>query len=435
MNQNETKIGWFEYLYFFMIVIYAAMAIGFTSSMMGYYKEPIGFLLPIAMTSILLIRNKVTFKNIHLFYIIFIYTIWNILQYLIFKRIDATYSLFGYYNIIIAYIIISVFKTKIFFLYEKIVTQLSIVAIIGWVLMIIIPNILGHLIDIIKFPNSENEILRGNIIIFSMTNSGIYNDIESFGLTRNSGFSWEPGRYASMLVIALYFNLARTRFQFKMNNGLWILLIALATTQSTTGFMSFSILIAFILINQNKSKLFYLAFIIPLAIMTYSLPFMGDKLNSLMDVESNSLDTEGNIKYQEEIEGAYVPQRFDGLNFELMNIIHDPILGYGNDPKDSYANKNISDTLSLSNGILKVFARFGLIIGGLFYFLLYKSSKWFANFYKIKGIGIYMLLYLSISISYDFIQIPFFLSLVLFELFARKNTNQFRNETELSHII
>jgi len=435
MNQDDTKIGWFEHLYFFMIVIYSAMAIDFTSSMTGYYKSPIGFLLPIVMTTILVIRNKVAFNNTYLLYIFCIYTFWTILQYLIFRRINITYSFFGYYNILIAFILIHVFKTKMFFLYEKIVTQLSIVAIIGWLLMIIIPNIFGILIDHIKIPNSENGILRGNIIIFSMTNLNIYNDVEAFGLTRNSGFSWEPGRYASMLLVALYFNMARTQFKFKLNKRFWILLIALLTTQSTTGFMTLLILIVFVLMNQNKSKLFYLALIIPLAIMVFSLPFMGNKLKSLIDIEASSLDTERTIEYQEKIEEVYVPQRFDGLAFELNNIFNDPLLGYGNDLIDSYVYKHISHTLSLSNGILKVFAKFGLAFGFLFYFLLYKSSKWIAGFYCVKGEVIFMLIYLSISISYDFIQIPFFLAIVLFGLFAGKNIKIFHNENETLQIV
>jgi hypothetical protein len=44
-----------------------------------------------------------------------------------------------------------------FFLYEKIVTQLSLIAIIGWLAMIITPGFMAQLIDAIKLPDSENE--------------------------------------------------------------------------------------------------------------------------------------------------------------------------------------------------------------------------------------------------------------------------------------
>jgi hypothetical protein len=109
----------------------------------------------------------------------------------------------------------------------------------------------------------------------------------------------------------------------------------------------------------------------------------------------------------------YVPQRFDGLAFEFLNILNDPIFGYGNDVENSYVKNNISAALVLSNGVLKVLARFGLIVGAIFYLLLYKSSRLISKFYGIKGGIFFMLLYISISISYDFILVPFFLAATL----------------------
>jgi hypothetical protein len=423
MIPNEKKIGWFEYLYFFMIVIYGGMAIGFTSQMMSYCKQPLGFLIPILMSFILLVRNKISFNNKSFLAIIGLYTLWVLLHLFIFSHFNLTYTIFIYYNIVIAFILISVYNTTIFLLYEKIITQLSIVAIIGWVFMITIPNILGKVIDIIRMPGifDSNDILRGNIIIFSMTNSETYKSVEVLGLTRNSGFSWEPGRYATMVVVAIYLNLARTQFQIKGNNGFWILLIALLTTQSTTGFMAFSIIIFGFLINQKStSKILYLFLIIPMFITAFNLPFLGEKITALMDFESTKIIVEDNIKYFEKIGETYVPQRFDGLQLELQNIINQPLLGYGNDVKDSYVNNNISDELSLSNGIFKVIARFGLILGLLFYFALFKSSIWISDYYRIKGGAIYFLVFLAISISYDFTTIPVFLSITLFPFFSSK---------------
>ena len=431
MIQDEANIGWFENLYFFMIVIYAAMAIPFTKAMMAYYEQPIGFAIPIIMTSILLFRNKVNFNNRYFFSIISIYTIWNIFQYVKYNHFTITLTFFAYYNIVVAYIIINIYKTRMFLLYEKIVTKLSIFAIIGWLLMLLVPGSFGNFIDLIKMPNSDGGNLQGNIIIFSMTNLETNQDFESFGLVRNSGFSWEPGRYASMLVIAIFFNMARNQFQWNRNIGFWILTLALLTTQSTTGFISFSILIIWFLINKNIStKIISLVLIIPLAILVYSLPFIGVKLNSLMDQETTMSKVESDMEIGED-DLTYVPQRFDGLSFEFLNIMNDPLLGYGNDEEDSYTKRNISPFLGLANGIFKVIARFGIILGGLFYFLLFRSSFWLSNFYNIKGGIVYMLLFMAISISYDFTLIPFFLSIVFFRLFTDRDLKYIENETTI----
>jgi hypothetical protein len=278
--------------------------------------------------------------------------------------------------------------------------------------MILVPEGLGKIVDAIKLPDSENGILRGNIIIFSMTKATTYAEDEFMGLTRNSGFSWEPGRYACMLIVAIFFNMARTGFNLKRNKGLWILLAGLLTTQSTTGFISLLIILIHLLFNKNiKYALAYLVLLIPLSIAIYNLPFVGEKINKLIDTDSTMEKVDQDLEIDED--RNYVPQRFDGLAFEFLNILNDPIFGYGNDVENSYVKNNISAALVLSNGVLKVLARFGLIVGAIFYLLLYKSSRLISKFYGIKGGIFFMLLYISISISYDFILVPFFLAATL----------------------
>jgi hypothetical protein len=417
---NNKKSDWFEYLYFFMIVIYAGMASPFTKTMNHYTDQPIGFIIPVFMTLILLIRNPVSFYDTSFLLLIIVITVWQLLQFIKTSFFNASYIFFIYYAIFIAYIIIKVFQFNMFFLYEKIVTQLSLIAIIGWLAVIIIPGVMANFIETIKIPDSGGGTLEGNIIIFSMTNLRTLSEGENWGLLRNSGFSWEPGRYATMVVVALFFNMARTRFQFRRNIGFWILVIALATTQSTTGFVTFSLLILFFLINQkNVSKIFYLVLIIPLMLTIYNLPFVGEKIDTLADIENQRSKSLNDMEIRQE-DGTYVPQRFDGMAYEFLNILDAPILGYGLSADNSYVAEKIYEKIGLSNGVFKVIARFGLIIGGLFYFFLYQSSKCIISFYNLRGGIIYMLIFVSVSISYDFTTVPFFLSSVMFYLFTDK---------------
>jgi hypothetical protein len=102
-DQDRKVITPFEYIYFFMIVIYSAMATGFTSSMIGYFKHPVGFLLPIIMTVILASRNKIDFANKKLFVIFISLGIWTLLQYFKTSQYNITYTFFLFYNITIAY--------------------------------------------------------------------------------------------------------------------------------------------------------------------------------------------------------------------------------------------------------------------------------------------------------------------------------------------
>lgn len=419
ITSNNKNTDWFEYLYFFMIVIYAGMASPFTENMMFYTYQPVGFIIPVFMTIILLLRNPVSFYDTSFLLIIIVITVWQLLQYIKTSYFNASFTFFIYYALFIAYIVIKVFQVKMFFLYERVVTQLSVIAIIGWLTMIITPGFMAQLIDAIKLPQSDNDVLIGNILIFTMIQEEVG---VTWGLARNAGFSWEPGRYATMVVIALFFNMARTRFQFGKNIGFWILLIALITTQSTTGYVTFLILLLFFLINQkNVSKIFYLVLIVPFILIMYNLPFVGEKINTLADIEDQRAKSLNDMEIRQS-DGSYVPQRFDGLAYEFLNIIDAPILGYGLSADNSYVSINIYQKIGLANGVFKVIARFGLIIGGLFYFLLYKSSKYIISFYNLKGGIIYMLIFIFISISYDFTLVPFFLSSVMFYLFSDKKS-------------
>lgn len=78
---------------------------------------------------------------------------------------------------------------------------------------------------------------------------GIHNfhilDVKS----RNSGMFWEPGAFAGYLVLALLFLLANKNDRSVKKKT--VLTIALLTTQSTTGYLAFFILI-FIYVFQNK---------------------------------------------------------------------------------------------------------------------------------------------------------------------------------------
>ena len=429
--QYTNKIGVFEYIYFFMIVIYTAMGTPFTKAMMAFYNQPLGFAIPIIMTLILIIRRKVNFSNRNLYIILAIYFIWLILQTIKYNQIYPTISFFVFYNIMIAYILIQVYQTKMFLLYEKIVALLSVVALVGWMFMTIAPNAFGSLIDIIKMPKSETGIIRGNILVFSMTNLKIYQAEQVFGLTRNSGFSWEPGRYATMLLFALFFNLARTKFKFWGNRNFWILILALLTTQSTNGFMALAVIIVFLLFNKKlKYSIWYLILFVPLVILIYSLPFIGDKLSKLSDMKSTQEKVSSDLN-SSNTTNTYVPQRFDGLAFEYMNIIHDPILGYGNEENNSFIKSKVSEFLALANGLLKVISRFGLILAALFYFSLYKSSRFLSEFYEIKGSAFFMILYMTLSVSYDLVTIPFFLAIILFSAFSLPEQKFMKNEQKI----
>jgi hypothetical protein len=67
----------------------------------------------------------------------------------------------------------------------------------------------------------------------------------------------------------------------------------------------------------------------------YNLPFVGEKINTLADIEDQRAKSLNDMEIRQD-DGSYVPQRFDGLAFEFLNILDAPILGYGLSADNSY---------------------------------------------------------------------------------------------------
>jgi hypothetical protein len=375
---------------------------------------PIGVFLPLIMTIILIYRHKISFHDKNFIRILVVVLFWIFFIYLKYGHIVPNQTVFLIYNIIVAYILVRVFSTSLFYLYEKYLTVLSVISLLGVIFYLLMPGLISDLVSVLDVRSFRDTttVNKGNIIIFTLTNSDIYSD---YFFYRNSGFSWEPGRFSSMVVIALFFNLARTKCKLKNNKNFWILLLTLFSTLSTTGISNFIVLLLMIFVHSVSGKNFvpYIVILPILIVAVITLPMMHDKISELYVADINK----GKILEQvANNDDFWVPQRFEGLSFEWLNIIHDPILGYGLHWHDSWIYNNIGNILP-SNGILSVFAKFGVFIGLLFYLLLYQASKWISQFYKIKGWFWYMLIFMLISISYEFTHIPFYLAIIFSPIF------------------
>lgn len=76
---DNTAIKRYEYFYFFVIALYMAQMTPETTRMIGGLSSPwIPFLIPIALTVILLLRNPISFNNRNLIKVIGICLIWEI---------------------------------------------------------------------------------------------------------------------------------------------------------------------------------------------------------------------------------------------------------------------------------------------------------------------------------------------------------------------
>ena len=422
---GECRVGRFEYFYMVVMVIYMAQMTGSTSRMVGSLSgNPIPLLLPMALTVVLLLRNHISWGCKHLWLLTGISGIWSVAILVKYNILGVTqewsYYFFLYYAIFIAYIHVRVYGRTLFPLFEHIMVWLCKIAVVMWVL-----NILFYHTGI--FNGLEETGLGRNLCYLYQwqTPDKWKSDTCSFTL-RNAGCSWEPGRFAIMVLLASYVNLNRCGIRFRKNRGIWWLLAALFSTQSTTGYSIVLIMYALFYINRFtlKTSLGFFAIIIPVTVLMSRAEFMEEKITvQLQDVnETQSLyqAMEWNARHTY-LEGEYAGSldRFTSIFFEWQNLQNDPILGYGRNKNHSFFHKNVTTNYVLTGGIVKILAQYGIIFGLFIYSLLFVSSRRISRAQGQSRDYILLIVTLLSSISYPVWCTPVFTSFWLYGAFCR----------------
>lgn len=368
-------------------------------------------IIPIALTTIFIIKNKVSLIDNRFLLIIGIYTIWAFFSYIKYAGIHPSIY-FIYLQLVIGFVIVKVFKMDMMYLYESIVTKLSLIGIVVWLTNMAVPQLWHTICPYFAFDNGDS-ISRYNFFFSSVLNLKSHPEM----FFRNPGFSWEPGMNASVTIIAVFFNLARTNFIIKGNKNLIILMINLITSLSTTGYITFlATVVPFYILNKKIShSIMYLLLLIPFGMWLFQLDFMGQKIKDLQSDE----DTMNRAAMMDTDRGVYTPQRFDGLAFELLNINADPLLGYGPSSVNSFVTTHVSYSLNLSNGCLKLYARYGLILGLILTLIMFFSSVKLGRYWECKYSWLLFVLYELISVSYVFYYLPFIIALFYSSIFLK----------------
>ncbi|WP_307758059.1 hypothetical protein [uncultured Mediterranea sp.] len=321
------------------------------------------------------------------------------------------------YAIIIAYIHNQIFGYKLFHIYEHILVLLCRIALIGWLIAILIPSTNSFFR---LFP----ETGYGNHIFY------IFNWMDPAkgqiyaGILRNAGCSWEPGRFAIMITLAIYCNLCNNGIKFKQNINIWILLITLATTQSTTGYCICLISYSIFLVKRFNIKYLTITILFSIsAIYAISqIDFIGNKISTKIKEANDVSRLEESFAWQETVfkkgEQSYAIDRLDAMVFEWMNFKNDPILGYGRNTEHSYFYNNLSTNCSLANGLMVTFSMYGIFLGSFFFYILFLSSKKIAKDSNYsRPIALFILICLS-AISYTILSIPIFTTFWFYGLFS-----------------
>lgn len=406
-------------MYIFVLFLFAAQATVWTSNF-TFPGSIVQFLL-VFMTMIFMVRkHSVNLQNHWLCLIVAVLAIWFVLQVVVRGlpfEITALFNLVFF--VILVFVTVKSFKEDILLWVEDVITKMTFLSLVLYVLMSFVgPDTMAHFC----FMEPASTTSKASMLVFNVPNSR-YDGLGLLGLARNCGYCWEPGLFSCFICVGVTLNLLRTNCKILNNKSLYILLVALFTTFSTTGYFTFLIiLISFYLRNTGVVMRTILVVItIPILLYILDLPFMGEKIMASSDEDLFITNDIGALKYYENRGGYWTPQRFECIALDWMNFQDSPILGYGTNPAYSYVRRNISDYIALSNGVVKDFAMFGIFLALLFNLLIVRNSVKIAEIYRNKNVFAIMVLYYSISVSYSFIFSALLSPVFLYSYFSKDN--------------
>lgn len=380
--------------YFLVILI-----VLFSSRSNIFFLDPRYLVLPVAFTLFIFHNRRLkTKKNTMVIYLVyfllifayfikyhgefdpmFTYIYFIYLTFAIFVLSIVKYNFFRFYmNILYFFALISLplFAFRTFFFYSTL-------------------KVFRFIQGILQIPFYENMTEYSNIIIYTVR----------WKQWRNCGFTWEPGPFAAYLVLAIIINLSLNNFNIK-NKKLLVLLAALITTFSTTGYLALSLILIWYIYNKSiKKKIILLPIFFIIIIYLFSLPFMSEKIVNLS--KSPKYLLEQRIEKSRNLNKSLTLGRFAGFLMNWETFKEHPVIGYGGHSEETfYAKLNIR--LASVNGIGNWMAKFGLFGILIMIYTYYKSIDNITIYFNFKyKIFIYAILFV-LFFSFNLNRLPLF---------------------------
>ncbi|PSL06611.1 O-antigen ligase family protein [Cecembia rubra] len=312
--------------------------------------------------------------------------------------------LFLFKYILLSYAFCLALKENLFYQFSTVVYHLTLISLIFYTVQLLGGGdklfSIGKIVMGFLPPMDDIPYTYSNIIVFT------YDRLHSI---RNSGFAWEPGAFGCFLVFAIYFHLIQNNF--KLDKRFLILSIALATTLSTTAFVSYAVLCLFI--YRQKGGSWNLGLVALLTIITLAfiyLPFLGDKITQTYKEDLEKLEdfeaVKSDLQYYFENGGEVKLNRFSSAVFTLRHLKEKLILGVGNtygEIQSTVYEVPISK-FNLTNSIFDFMARFGLV--GLLFLLFQVGRLAFIKFGSYEAAFYQIVIFLSLGFGEPIFALP-----------------------------
>lgn len=405
----NSRTSLFNYFYMFCILIYAGQATVFTRRLGDITS--VGNAFALFITLVFILHNNIKFNRYYV-YSIFVFLIYAAATSLNNGLVNPTWIIRWVISLTIAYCLCQGLGKQMFAVIETVLCPLCIITLVCWIIHLLNPGLMETIVKTLEFskPFAEEGNVVANMLFYTITVSGAEDYIF---FIRNSGFTWEPGAFASIICFGIFCNLLRTNFRISRNVPLGIFLVTLFSTQSTTGGITL-ILMAGIWMIANR-KFGWGIVMIPAALGLLSLPFIGDKFSD----EISGLET---MDYTNTYVNGGNFNRSYSLVLDFLEFLRHPILGLGGWTNGTwYAQQGYE--FNTVSGIGDLLSQYGAIITILFIWLLIKSCKFIKTITGSSSAYVLIGAMLGMMYSYSLWQHPLFVAFWMFGVYAA-NTNK-----------
>ena len=372
--------------------------------------SPITLILSLLFALYLFIKNK---KNIDKLFVNFslLFFLVNIFLFFSLLKFDIFLSGYMYLKFLYAYLSIKNIGLDFFKNIVKIGYYGAIISLAFFSFQIINYDFtfkfVGFLQNSFDFLTFRNESFANNIL-FTVNSSAEF---------RNSGFMWEPKGFANFLIISIFFQLVIGSFKV-FNKKMLIMLIALITTFSTTGFIALFSLLIFYFLNKNlkTSLIFFPIFILFSSIIFFNSDFLYDKI-----VYELSLTKEyENLLYQKKDykDDVYSLGRTGSFIVDINDLKNRPFFGYG----FTRENRTQSDFVKLIrvNGLSDLLAVYGIVGFILYFYMHHIFLKKMQNQLNFKFAPIILITLIIIYTASTLTSHPLWMSFLFLSLVYKK---------------
>ena len=396
-SMSINKKHFISYLYIFLLLAFSGNPF-FSFGGDNLYTQFIFVTLVVFLSVIHLDYFRLNNKEVlPFFWYIGLYILLFIIQVINLKFVSIQGAVGFILKITLGYIVARFLGEQLKLYYFNAIYFLSLISLIGFSL---------SLADF-EFPNFLNESRETikSMVVYTENKSDIKQGI------RNSGMFWEPGAFAGYICLLFLLFLGQFKHLFRQNKfRLIIILTALITTFSTTGYLVFFLIVMITITKEYLKRHFILG-----SVLITSLIMIG------FLIYSNTSFLSEKITYQyetlQDLSGDYSSTRFGALAFDMHYIKKNPITGNGMHESTRYIDHPWlqKEHLGHGNGFSNFIASMGFF--GIAIFMVYLVR------YKTKYRWIFLLCIIALLQGEQYLNFPLFLSLPFFFIHENRNTS------------